>query len=293
MATYRIQRKLFDDSGQDQQQQSSGGMGLGTKIALGVGATAAGIGAAKFGAFGAKAQKAVNKQWMNVGNKFGSESMMRSGAEGMAEAKYKTTVKGYKNTIKEGKAANIEEIKGKLSNLESEAGKNSFIESKTQNYMNSFNKPSTSAPTQAAFSTDTKKELKTAAIAGGGLITLGSGILLAKKGKLGFTKSQRVATKDGYDRIMSKIKAALREEKPKPKSTYRREYNNVGKSTVPKETTINSPEIGKTRDVSAKPYYKPEDWKKIVNYSKKNKCSTGEAASKLGIKPAPPKPPKK
>ena len=301
MATYRIQRKLFDDSDQNQQQQSSGGMGLGTKIALGVGATAAGIGAAKFGVFGAKAQRAVNRQWMNVGNKFGSESMMKSGAEGMAEAQYKTTVKNYKNAINDGKAANIEEIKGKLTNLESEAGKKSFIESNTKNYMNRFNKPSTPAPapTQAAFSTDTKKELKAAAIAGGGLITLGSGILLAKNGKLGFNKAQREAAKKTYENLTRKLKNTLSEKAPKFENEKKFGGKGKGKKKyytsedLGKETTINSPEIDKTKDVTVKPYYKPEDWKKIVNYSKKNKCSTGEAASKLGMKPVPPKPPKK
>lgn len=171
-------------------------------------------------------------------------------------------------------------------------------------------------PYQSSFSTYSLDEnLKDASLIGGGLVTAGGGLYLAKKGKLGFTRAQKVMAKRKYNLISSKIKTILKEEKPKgfkpeepkikPEETkiikpeepkYISTINTTTKSrtrtTKPKKTTTKKPETSKT-GVTAKPYYKPEDWKKIVNYSKKNKCSTGEAASKLGIKPVPPKPPKR
>ena len=212
---------------------------------------------------------------------------------------------------------------------------------------------STPAPTQSAFSTDTKKELKTAAIAGGGLITLGSGILLAKNGKLGFNKAQREAAKKTYENLARKLKNTLSEEAPKfenekkfggkgkkytgkglgggetspgkkkytnedlvketsPEKKYtgkglgggetspgKKKYTgknsgggetNPGKKKYTNEDLVKETSSGKEKYYAPKErtaFYNKEDWKKILDYSKKNNRTRSEAVADLNIRTAP------
>lgn len=180
---------------------------------------------------------------------------------------------------------------------------------------------STPAPTQSAFSTDTKKELKTAAIAGGGLITLGSGILLAKNGKLGFNKAQREAAKKTYENLARKLKNTLSEEAPKfenekkfggkgkkytgkglgggETSPGKKKYTgknsgggetNPGKKKYTNEDLVKETSSGKEKYYAPKErtaFYNKEDWKKILDYSKKNNRTRSEAVADLNIRTAP------
>ena len=100
MAKFRVQRMYADnDPNNPGQEKKKSGMGLGTKILAGTGAVAAGLTAAKFGAFGARAQIGVNKQLMNVGRKFESEALMNSGASGIAQGKMSIQKKALEKTV--------------------------------------------------------------------------------------------------------------------------------------------------------------------------------------------------
>ena len=170
-----------------------------------------------------------------------------------------------------------------------------------QNHQQQFSTP---APTQAAFSTDTKKELKAAAIAGGGLITLGSGILLAKNGKLGFNKAQREAAKKTYENLARKLKNTLSEEAPKFENEKKfggkgKKYTGKGLGggeTSPGKKKYTNEDLVKETSPRKKKYYAPkervaiynkEDWKKILDYSKKNNRTRSEAVADLNIRTAP------
>ena len=113
---------------------------------------------------------------------------------------------------------------------------------------------------QAAFS-DTKQDLQEAAVIGTGLTTVGTGIYLAKKGKLGKT------AKKTYDKAVARVKRYYKEAER-------------GGNKAQQEATNAAGNAGK------KPFYSKEDKKAAEEYAKKNGLSSWqEAAEKLGFKP--------
>lgn len=138
MAKFRVQRMYADnDPGQEKKKS---GMGLGTKILAGTGAVAAGLTAAKFGAFGAKAQIGVNKQLMNVGRTFNSEALMNSGASGIAQGNLKTQKKALEGVINSAKstAANKEKAQGILAELGTDAGREARLSNLKQSALDKY-----------------------------------------------------------------------------------------------------------------------------------------------------------
>ena len=113
---------------------------------------------------------------------------------------------------------------------------------------------------QSEFS-DTKQDLREAALIGTGLATTGAGLYLAKKGKLGKT------AKKTYDKAVARVKRYYKE-------TER------GGNKAQQEATTAAAGAGK------KPFYSKEDKKAAEIYAKENGLSSWqEAAEKLGLKP--------
>ena len=101
--TYTLKRKTFSDDGQQEKKSNAG------KIALGVGATAAGLFAgARRGLMGTGAMKATNSLWAKTGNAIGSRRMVQSGAK-----KYGAAVVKESGAKLEGRALNREIVNQK------------------------------------------------------------------------------------------------------------------------------------------------------------------------------------
>lgn len=278
MAKFRVQRMYADNDPNNPGQEKKSGMGLGTKILAGTAALGAGLTAAKFGAFGAKAQIGVNKQLMNIGRKFESEALMNSGAKGIAQGKFDIQKKGLEkivNTSTEGVTGEALDklnmrknaAQNVLNKFNTEAGAKTRLEQLKQGALKDYGvTPTPTAPAPAATTTttafsDTKQDLREAALIGTGLTTVGTGIYLAKKGKLGKT------AKKTYDKAVARVKRYYKEAER-------------GGNKAQQEATSAAGNAGK------KPFYSKEDKKAAEEYAKKNGLSSWqEAAEKLGLKP--------
>ena len=188
MAIYRIQR-IYSEENNGQQQKKSGMSTLG-KVALGTAAIGGGLAAAKFGMLGGAAQRTTNNWLMKAGKTVGSQRMMNSGAKGLAEGQYKGLVSGLKGVsdVNQG-ASNM------LTNLTN--NKTSIVDQLTHSNL-----------AQVAFSEDTNKSLREAAIIASGLALTTGGVLAAKHGLLG------KSAKEGYNKVSSKIKNLWSGKKP-------------------------------------------------------------------------------
>ena len=273
MAKFRVQRMYADN---DPGQEKKSGMGLGTKILAGTAAVGAGLVGAKMGVFGAKAQMGVNKQLMNVGRTFNSEALMKSGAKGWAQGKYTSQMSAADNVLRkstEGVTGDALKVLEKqktgaqkmIDKFGTEAGRAERLEKLQQDAMKKWGTaPAAPAPAATATTTafsDTKQDLREAALIGTGLTTVGTGIYLAKKGKLGKT------AKKTYDKAVARVKRYYKEAER-------------GGNKAQQEATNAAGNAGK------KPFYSKEDKKAAEEYAKKNGLSSWqEAAEKLGFKP--------
>lgn len=110
--TYRLKRKTFARNQDAQEQEQSSGLGTAAKVGLGLAAAGATAFAAHRGYLGGRLMKMSNRALYNVGNMFGSQSMMHKGAQGWlagdmkvkgivtgsgARTFYKTGYEGLKN----------------------------------------------------------------------------------------------------------------------------------------------------------------------------------------------------
>lgn len=140
MAKFRVQRMYADNDPNNPDQKKKSGMGLGTKILAGTGAVAAGLTAAKFGAFGAKAQIGVNKQLMNVGRTFNSEALMNSGATGIAQGKMSIQKKALEKTVASttATAKAKERAQGALAEMGTDVGKEARLNKLKQNALDTY-----------------------------------------------------------------------------------------------------------------------------------------------------------
>lgn len=118
---------------------------------------------------------------------------------------------------------------------------------------------------------DTKQDLREATLIGTGLAAAGTGVYLAKKGKLGITKKHKEATKKAYDKAVAKIKGWYKETE--------RGGNKIQQEATNTNTVSGASEAGK------KPFYSKENKKAAEEYAKKHGITWQEAAKKLGFKP--------
>lgn len=237
MAKYRVQRVFSEDG------EQKSGMGTGTKIALGVGAIGAGLMAGRAGMLGSTVQKGIGTGTAWVGKTVGSQGIINDGAKTVGKA---------------AKSAKLSELGGASALKESgkftEGARQAITAGKEaeKGILNTYK-----LPTQAAFSEDTKKSIKEAALIGTGLTLTAGGILAAKKGWLGFTENQRKASKKAIEKV-GKIWNEVKSE------------GSTGASSVKK--------------------WLDNDFKKLTDAekSKKFKGKTREQiAEALGIKPNP------
>ncbi len=120
---------------------------------------------------------------------------------------------------------------------------------------------------QSEFS-DTKQDLREAALIGTGLATTGAGLYLAKKGKLGKT------AKKTYDKAVARVKR------------YYKETERNGVNNKPKQPEVSTPTTATAAGAGKKPFYSKEDKKAAEKYAKEHGMSSWqEAAEKLGFKP--------
>jgi hypothetical protein len=233
---------------------------------------------------GGAMQRGTNSIWANVGKSVGSQSMVNSGAKGLAEGQYKRAI----STLEGRAAAGNVKAKTRLDFLKGDAGKEAFINRKTAAAQNKFkietpapatSTTATTAATQAAFSEDTNAELKEAALIGTGLTLATGGVLLAKHGKLGKT------AKGAYDSVSGKIRKIWKETTIKNgKKKVKKESssfttkspgkppktNSVSEITteapgVPPVTTVTTKTSGKSTKTKR---YPQEVWKRMINYCK-------------------------
>lgn len=80
--TYILKRKTFARNQDEQEQEQSSGLGTAAKVGLGLAAAGATAFAAHRGYLGGRLMKVSNRALYNVGNMFGSQSMMHKGAQG-------------------------------------------------------------------------------------------------------------------------------------------------------------------------------------------------------------------
>ena len=153
-----------------------------------------------------------------------------------------------------------------LNKFNTEAGANTRLEQLKQGALKDYGVTPTPTPAPAATATttafsDTKQDLREAALIGTGLTTVGTGIYLAKKGKLGKT------AKKTYDKAVARVKRYYKEAER-------------GGNKAQQEATNAAGNAGK------KPFYSKEDKKAAEEYAKKNGLNSWqEAAEKLGFKP--------
>lgn len=122
MAIYRIKR--FTEN----QQESH----TGRNLLLGAGLTAGALFAGKRGLLGTGAQSMINKGWTRAGKMVGSQSMMKSGSRGVANAEARNA---YNAAVQEAGG----QATGSLANKNMWIGRQTI---KNQgNYMNSLNTP--------------------------------------------------------------------------------------------------------------------------------------------------------
>lgn len=123
MAIYRIKRFSDEESH------------TGRNLLLGAGLTAGALFAGKRGYLGTGAQSMINKGWTRAGKMIGSESMMKSGSRGVANAEAKSAYNTAVNAAGGQATGNL-------------ANKDMWINRQTiknqGNYMNSLNTPNPS-----------------------------------------------------------------------------------------------------------------------------------------------------
>ena len=68
------------------EEEKKGGMGLGTKLALGTAAIGGGLLAGRAGMFGAGVQKGIGTATASIGNKLGMQSLVKDGASTVGKA---------------------------------------------------------------------------------------------------------------------------------------------------------------------------------------------------------------
>ena len=244
MAKFRVQRMYADPNNNQDQNGKSSGMGLGTKILAGTALAAGTFAAARRGAFGTNTMRATNELWGRAGQKLGSQGMVSSAREKFVKANVKDLNKTLGENALKGDAFKKEVNEGVQDLMNNTSGKFDWMKDIQQ----------------AAFS-DTKQDLQEAALIGTGLTTVGTGIYLAKKGKLGKT------AKKTYDKAVARVKRYYKEAER-------------GGNKAQQEATNAAGNAGK------KPFYSKEDKKAAEEYAKKNGLSSWqEAAEKLGFKP--------
>ena len=142
---------------------------------------------------------------------------------------------------------------------------------------------------QVAFSEDTNKSLREAAIIASGLALTTGGVLAAKHGLLG------KSAKSAYDKVSGKMEKIWKERKKvgdeiKKGVSPITEKAPAGSSKTPSSspTVVNTPKGPKS---SPRMTFSSADWKKIKNYCKsngldfRNPKDIEKAAAALGIKP--------
>ncbi len=141
---------------------------------------------------------------------------------------------------------------------------------------------------QAAFSEDTGQSVSESLMLGGGLLAAGGGIALAKRGKLGFTKNQKLKNKTAYENVVKKFKTVWNETGKKPKKFE----TTVQTETKPGQATKVRTETRRTANVPPKKDFElsKKDFERVRNEliaegKHINKNSIIEMATKLGIKP--------
>ena len=251
MAKFRVQRMYADPNNNQDQNGKSSGMGLGTKILAGTALAAGTFAAARRGAFGTNTMRATNELWGRAGQKLGSQGMVSSAREKFVKANVKDLNKTLGENALKGDAFKKEVNEGVQNLMNNTSGKFDWMKDIQQ----------------AAFS-DTKQDLHEAALIGTGLTTVGTGIYLAKKGKLGKT------AKKTYDKAVARVKR------------YYKETERNGVNNKPKQPEVSTPTTATAAGAGKKPFYSKEDKKAAEKYAKENGLSSWqEAAEKLGFKP--------
>ncbi len=104
--TYRLKRKTFARGHTQEQEEQSSGLGTAAKVGLGLAAAGATAFAAHRGYLGGRLMKVSNRALYNVGNLFGSQSLMHKGAQGYLAGDMKVkgivTGKGAREFYKTG-----------------------------------------------------------------------------------------------------------------------------------------------------------------------------------------------
>ena len=77
------------------EEEKKGGMGLGTKLALGTAAIGGGLIAGRAGMLGARVQKGIGTATASIGNKLGMQSLVKDGASTVGKAAKTKTINTY------------------------------------------------------------------------------------------------------------------------------------------------------------------------------------------------------
>ena len=243
-------------------------MGTLGKVAIGTAVLGGGLLAGKAGMLGTTVQRGIGTSTAWLGNKVGSQAMVKSGARTVGKSARTDAIKaaGGEEAVKNMGFAEKRAIAGKANDASREI-------------MDTYGLPAK----EAAFSDDTDADFREAALISGlGASTIGIG-LMAKHGLLG------KSSKKAYDKAAKKVKTIWNEAK---KQDFKKEEEVVsetvkkGKSGTTSTTERITQESGKPDKIDIKTTAKkikfsPEDWLKVNKVIKEKGMDPRNSAHRL------------